>query len=59
MSIYLNFGLITPNEMISMLEETKSANYEAFVRQLFWREYSRLYYRVEYSLQNNCLTKAS
>jgi deoxyribodipyrimidine photolyase-related protein len=53
MSIYINFGLITPKEILDILESfisknniKKDNNYEAFIRQIFWREYSRLYYRV-------------
>lgn len=49
LSIFLNNGLITPNEVLKTATKYKPslASYEGFVRQVIgWREYSRLYYYI-------------
>ena len=48
LSTSLNIGLITPVELISLLEKYKKKvpmnSYEGFIRQLFWREYQEYCY---------------
>jgi deoxyribodipyrimidine photolyase-related protein len=49
LSIYLNNGMITPEEVVSMAlkykNKTDLASLEGFIRQIIgWREYARLYY---------------
>lgn len=45
LSSSLNIGLLTPRDVLEALPTTVSNSLEAFVRQLFWREYQVYCYR--------------
>mgnify|MGYP005629551333 CR=1 FL=1 len=55
LSTSLNIGLITPLELIDLLEKYKNKvpmnSYEGFIRQLFWREYQQYCY-LYYNFNN-------
>jgi len=55
LSTSLNIGLITPIELINLLEKYKKKvpmnSYEGFIRQLFWREYQEYCY-LYYNFNN-------
>ena len=54
----LNLGLLLPSDVISLIPDAKKWNaknissYEGFFRQLIWREYMAMIYRVQVKIEN-------